>query len=107
MRVVRRDGWQLVEGASLAGFSNHVCGSTERALPTAMLIGGHMRLLVPDFGRRNLRCIARQSGRLLETGRCALPALVTGSIRIVSAPEVRIGLRSGWRWVRLDACTVS
>lgn len=107
LRVFRRDGRQLVEVASLPGFSNHVYGSTELALSTPLVIGGHMRLLVPDFGRRHLRIIALQGERLVETGRCALPAQVTGSIRIVSAAEVTVGLRNGWHTVRLDGCTVS
>lgn len=107
LRVFRREGRQLVEVASLAGFSNHVYGSTELALSTPLRIGGHLRLLVPDFGRRNLRIVALQGGRLVETARCALPAQVTGSIRIVSADEVAVGLHGGWHTLRPDACTPS
>lgn len=105
LRVFRRERRQLVEVASLAGFSNHVYGSTELALSTHLVIGGQTRLLVPDFGRRNLRIIALQGRRLVETGRCALPAQITDAIRIVSADEVTVGLAGGRHTVRLDECT--
>ena len=104
LRVFRRDGRQLVELASLAGFSNHVYGSTELGLSTPAVFQGRMSLFVPDFGRRHLRIMSLQGERLVETGRCALPAKVTGSIEVVSAAELSIGLSNGPHTVRLDAC---
>ena len=106
LRVFRRDGRQLVEVASQAGFSNHVYGSTELALSMPAVFKGRMSLLVPDFGRRRLRIMSLQGEGLLEVGRCALPAQVTGGIQVVSAAEVSVGLSTGRHMVKLKACPV-
>ena len=95
LKVYRRRGADLVEIAALAGFSNHVYGTTELALSAAMQIGGRVRLLVPDAARRYLRIIALENGRLVETGRCALSAPVTGAIRRISPDEVSAGVLAG------------
>ena len=107
LRVFRRDGRQLVEVASQAGFSNHVYGSTELALSMPAVFKGRVSLLVPDFGRRHLRIMSLQGEGLLEVGRCALPAQVTGAIHVVSAAEVSVGLSTGRHTVRPEACPVT
>lgn len=104
LRVFRRDGRQLVEVARQTGFSNHVYGSAELALSTTAVFRGRMSLFVPDFERRHLRILNLQADRLVEVVRCALPAKVTGSIEIVSAAELTIGLGTGRHTVRPDAC---
>lgn len=104
LRVFRRDGRQLVQVASQAGFSNHVYGSTELGLSTPTVFKGRMSLLVPDVERRHLRILVLQGEGLVEVGRCALPAKVTGSIQVVSAAEVSVGLSTGRHTVRLEAC---
>ena len=104
LKVYRRSGGDLVEMAALAGFSNHVYGSADLALSMPVSIAGRMRLLVPDATRQQLRMIAFEGGRLVEAGRCALPALVTGAIQQISPREVAVGLLSGRHVVILNDC---
>ena len=104
LKVYRRYGSKLVEIAALPGFSNHVYGSPELGLAAPVFVGDRMRLLVPDATRLRLRLIALEGGRLVEVGRCAVPALVTGAIRVVSTSEVSIGLASGQRIIVLNDC---
>ena len=101
LKVFRRSGSKLVEVAALAGFSNHVYGTPELGLSAPVFVGGRMRLLVPDATRLRLRLIALRNGRLVEVGRCAVPAPVTGPIRVVSTSEVSIGLASGQQTIVL------
>ena len=91
LKVYRREGASLVEVAALAGFSNHVFGSTELALSAPTLIAGQTRLLVPDTRRKQLRIIALEQGRLVEIGRCALATPIVGAIQPHSPREV-------WGW---------
>ena len=107
LRVFRREGQQLVDVARQSGFSNHVYGSTELGLSVPAVFRGRMGLFVPDFGRRQLRILRLQGERLVEVGRCALPAIVTGAIEVVSAAELTIGLSSGRHTVKLDACSAA
>jgi hypothetical protein len=107
LRVYRRDGRKLGEVAALAGFSNHVYGSPELGLAAATPLAGRTRLLVPDATRRYLRIIALEEGRLVETGRCALPAPVTGATRIVSPTVVSVGLATGRQAANLDDCVAN
>jgi hypothetical protein len=51
-----------------------------------------------------LLLIALEDGRLVEVGRCAVPAQVTGAITVVSASEVSIGLASGQHMIHLEHC---
>jgi hypothetical protein len=104
LRVYRRDGRRLGEIAALAGFSNHAYGSPELGLAAAASLAGRMRLLVPDATRQNLRIIALEEGRLVETGRCALPASVTGATRVVPPSAISVGLTTGRQAVNLDDC---
>jgi hypothetical protein len=95
LKLYRRDGKALVETASLPGFSNHRYGSGELGLSTPITVAGKTRLLVPDTTRTQLRIIGLESGRLVETGRCALSAPLTGAISAVSADEISVVLASG------------
>lgn len=104
LRVYRRQGGELVEIASLMGFSNHVYGSPEQGLSTPVQIVGQMQLLVPDASRHQLRIIALQGGQLIETGRCGLAGQVTGRLKIVSSAEILVGLSSGPQLVVLSGC---
>lgn len=104
LKVYRRHGSKLVEIAALPGFSNHVYGSPELGLATPVFVGDQMRLLVPDATRLRLRLIALEGSRLVEVGRCAVPAPVTGAVRVVSASEVSIGLASGQQRIALSDC---
>lgn len=104
LQVYRRQGSQLVEIASLEGFSNHILGSTELGLSLALAIAGKTRLIVPDIIRRHLRIVGLEAGRLIEVGRCALPAPVSGAIRAVSPAEISVELSSGRQTIVLDRC---
>lgn len=95
LKIYRRKDAELIEVAALAGFSNHVYGSTELALSTAVLIEDRMYLLVPDTTRRHLRIVALQSGRLAEAGRCTLAAPITGAIKVVSTVQISVSMLKG------------
>ena len=87
LRVYRRSDARLVEISSLDGFSNHVYGSAELGLSKPALIAGRMQLLVPDAQRASVRVIALSGVSLVETGRCPLPAPITGppALRVCEA----------------------
>jgi hypothetical protein len=104
LKVYRRREGKLVEIAALPGFSNHVLGSRELALSAPVSIAGSSFVLVPDTARVNLRVIALAGDRLVEKGRCALSAPVTGGIEPVSPHEISIGLASGRRVIDPKAC---
>lgn len=104
LKVYRAMGAQLIEIAALAGFSNHVYGTTELALSAPVLIAGRMRLLVPDAKRLQLRIVALEEGRLAEIGRCVLSAPITGPIELISPGRVSVGLASGPQVVVLSDC---
>jgi hypothetical protein len=104
LRVYQRRGQQLVEVAALAGFSNHVNGSLELGLSRPVVIDGRVRLLVPDASRHSLRITALEGGRLVEVGRCALPAPVTDAIKVISPAVVSVGLATGRRNLVLEDC---
>ncbi|MBX3608332.1 MAG: hypothetical protein KF871_00435 [Hydrogenophaga sp.] len=78
LRVYRRNGAQLVEIASLPGFSNHVYGSPELGLSGVARIGERNVLLVPDARRASVRAMALRDGQLIETGSCPLPTPISG-----------------------------
>lgn len=104
LRVYQRRGQQLVEVAALAGFSNHINGSLELGLSRPVVIDGRVRLLVPDASRHSLRITALEGGRLVEVGRCALPAPVTDAIKVISPAVVSVGLATGRRNLVLEDC---
>lgn len=74
LKVYRRNGSRLKEIAALEGFSNHVYGSSDLDQSAVVTVGGAVRLMVPDAGRREWRLVALRQGRLVETGRCPLSA---------------------------------
>lgn len=104
LKVYQRRGRELVEIAALGGFSNHAYGSAELGLSLSVQTAGGMRLLVPDTTRRELRMVALERGRLIETGRCALPSPVVGALRLVAPREISAGLTSGRKTIALDSC---
>lgn len=105
LKVYRKQGSELVEISALGGFSNHVYGTTELALSAPISIAGKIRLLVPDATRVHLRVIGFEDGRLVETGRCALSAPITGEIRMISPSKVSVGLLSGRKVIDPSDCT--
>ena len=95
LKIYRRKDGELIEVAALAGFSNHVYGSTELSLSTPVSIEDRMYLLVPDTTRRHLRIVALQSGRLAEAGRCTLAAPITGAIKVISTVQISVSTLKG------------
>jgi len=95
LKVYRREGAALVEIAALGGFSNHIYGTPELALSLTLALtpGGKTRLLVPDTARRNLRVIALELGKLVETARCPLRAPLTTAI--APAPPFGVSIGAG------------
>ena len=105
LKVYRRQGGELVEVAALDGFSNHVYGTAELGLATAVSISGSTRLLVPDTTRRQLRVVTLMNKRLVETGRCRLPEQVIGAVTVKSLTAVSVGLSSGRQVIDPGKCT--
>ena len=104
LKIYRKSGQDLVEVASLGGFSNHIYGSPELALSTPISIAGRTYLLVPDTTRLQLRIIALENDRLVEAGRCALSAPITGSIKLISPGKVSVVTPSGQQLVTPGEC---
>ena len=104
LKVYQRTEGQLVEVAALGGFSNHVYGSAELGLSAHQTVAGQTRLLVPDNSRRHLRIIEFSLGRLTETGRCSMPAPVTGAVTPLSGSKVSVGMATGRHEVVSNAC---
>lgn len=103
LKVYRRQGAALVEIAAQAGFSNHVYGSAELALSSAIAIAGNPHLLVPDSTRLNLRIMALKGGRLIDAGVCALHTPLTTALDVISPQQVAI--RQGARQMLIpDDC---
>ncbi len=107
LRIYRRNGKKLIEVATLAGFSNHVFGSSELDLSAIVSVGGQLRMLVPDSTRSRLRLIGWERKALKEVAQCAISALVTGPIQVVSPGVVLIGIASGQQRIVLSDCTVN
>jgi len=107
LRIYRRHGQQLVEIAALAGVSNHVYGSPELGLSAPVTIDGRTLLVVPGSTRRQLRIIALQDGRLVETAHCPLSAPLTGAITLASGAQLSVGLLSGRALIALHDCPAS
>ena len=105
LKVYQRQGEKLVEAAALAGFSNHIYGTTEQALSTPLLVDNLTRLLVPDADRRQLLVVGLASRSLVVTQRCGLPEPVVGPV----LPNARGGasavLQSGRRFAFPAECT--
>ena len=90
LKVYRKQGRDLVEIASLWGFSNHIYGSSELGLSIPYAIAGRTYLLVPDTTRLHLKIIALENDRLVEAGDCVLPAPITGAIKPISSREMSV-----------------
>lgn len=104
LRIYRRNGKKLIEIAALAGFSNHIFGTSELDLSAIVSVGDQLRMLVPDSTRSRLRLIAWERGALREVAQCATPALVTGPIQVVSPGVILIGFVSGRQKIVLSDC---
>ena len=104
LKVYRRQGSRLVEISALRGFSNHVIGSTALALAAPVSIAGRNRLLVPDTTRSHLRVVGLEDSRLLEIGRCALSAPLTGAIQVISPSQISIDQVSGRQLINPEDC---
>jgi hypothetical protein len=104
LRVYRRQNRDLVEFASLPGFSNHVFGSPEQGLSAPISIEGQMRLLVTDASRFRLRIIELKGARLVEIGQCLLSEPINGKLKIISSSEISVGLPSGRQLIALKSC---
>ena len=90
LKIYRKKGKHLIAVASLGGFSNHEYGAAELNLSTSFSASGRTYLLVPDNSRLQLRIIALKNDRLVEAGRCALAAPITGPIKAISPLEVSV-----------------
>ncbi len=104
LKIYRKNGKHLIEVASLGGFSNHVYGATELNLSTSFSVSGRTYLLVPDTTRLQLRIIALENDRLVEVGRCALPAPITGPIKSISPLEVSVVTLGGKHTIAPSHC---
>lgn len=104
LKVYRQRGNDLIEVAAMPGFSNHVYGSTELALSTPLMIGGQMHLIVPNATRTELRILSLKNKLLVETGRCALSAPISGAVASVSPGALSVVTQAGQQIIALDTC---
>ena len=104
LKIYRKNGTRLVEVTSLGGFSNHEYGTTELNLSTSFSVSGRTYLLVPDTTRLQVRIIALENDRLIEAGRCALPAPITGPIKSISPLEVSVVTLGGIHTIAPSHC---
>ena len=104
LKIYRQKGNGLVEVAALWGFSNHIYGSSELALSTPIAIAGRTYLMVPDTTRLQLRIIALENDRLVEAGRCALSAPITGPVTTMAPHKISVVTLSGRQVIVPDAC---
>ena len=104
LKIYRKNGKRLIEVASLGGFSNHVYGTTELRLSISFSVSGRTYLLVPDTTRMALRIIALKNDRLVEAGRCALPAPITGPIKSISPLKVSVVTLGGIHTISPSRC---
>jgi len=104
LKIYQKQATLLAEVSALGGFSNHAFGSTDLALSQAFYMGGKVRLLVPDTTRTELRVVGLENSRLVEVGRCTLPAPITAGMQNVSPTQVSVGLRSGRRTLSPADC---
>ncbi|NDP48898.1 MAG: VCBS repeat-containing protein [Sulfuriferula multivorans] len=104
LKIYRKNGKRLIEVASLGGFSNHAYGTPELNLSTSFSVSGRTYLLVPDTTRQQLRIIALENDRLVEAGHCALPAPITGPIKVISALEVSVVTLGGIHTIAPSRC---
>ncbi len=86
LRVWRLEDGQMREVAALAGFSNHVIGSTELALHAVLDwdLDGRPDVVLPDVSRRILRVISMRPGGLVEIDRLPLPGPVSTRIAVAA-----------------------
>ncbi|MBT9567204.1 MAG: hypothetical protein IV085_02790 [Thiobacillus sp.] len=104
LKIYRQQGHRLVEVAALSGFSNHAYGSPQLGLSKPITIAGRAHLIVPDATRTQLRIIALHNRQLVETGRCQLPAPITGTIASLSEGTLSVVTQAGEQIVALDTC---
>lgn len=104
LKVYRKQGRDLVEVASLRGFSNHIYGSPELGLSTFHPIAGRMHLLVPDTTRLKLRIIAMKNDQLAEVGSCVLSAPITGTLKSIASSEVSFTTTTGQQIITPGVC---
>jgi len=104
LKIYRKNGKRLIEVASLGGFSNHEYGTAELNLSTSFSISGRTYLLIPDTTRLQLRIIALENDRLIEAGRCALAAPITGPIKSISPREVAVVTLRGLQTIVPSHC---
>ena len=104
LKTYRENGKHLIEAASLGGFSNHEYGAAELNLSTSFSVSGRTYLLVPDTTRLQLRIIALENDRLIEAGRCALFAPITGAIKSISPHEVAVITLNGLQTIVPSHC---
>ena len=104
LKVYKKQDRELVEISALDGFSNHINGTSELALSLPFAIAGKTRLLVPSATRQQLRIVGLDKHRLVEIGRCPLPAPITDALRVVSPTEVSLGLLTGRQTVAPEIC---
>ncbi len=98
LKVYRRDGERLIEVASAFGFSNHVYGSDQLGLAGVIDAERGPRLLVPDRHRTSLRVLRFDGRELVQTASCAVPAPITGAMRVLGPREVALLLDDASTW---------
>jgi hypothetical protein len=84
LRIVSLQDGQLVEEASLAGFSNHVIGTRELGLSAILDFDedGLPEIFLPSARRRSLRVLRYSDGEIRLLGRGLYDAQIIGDFRL-------------------------
>jgi hypothetical protein len=104
LTVYQQHGADLVVRATLRGLSNHSFGSTELGMSSVIPNTAGATLVVPDLEHRALVLVRYANGALQETGRCPLPAPVSGAVRWATDTRLTAELTTGLYTVNMASC---
>jgi hypothetical protein len=105
LTVYQQVGAQLVARATLRGLSNHRFGSAELGMSTLVPGASDATVVVPSLDHQSLVLVRYAHHTLHETGRCALPAPVTGAVQWSATAGITATLSTGLYTIDLKSCT--
>ncbi len=104
LKIYRRKAAELVEVATLGGFSNHIYGSPELGMSLPFNYQGKAVLIVPDAIRQNLRIVALDNQTLREIAHCTFNVPINGAVTRRTNDSLSVSTFSSRKIVNLSAC---